>query len=83
MGLGGRVQGGEAMSKVEFICSGLGLEPCPKRQNCARYVHWTVEPRSLFNACQPGTSDKYPHYLPSGTVPATNMPQGDLFAVPT
>lgn len=71
------------MNLPEVICSGLGLvHPCLKREHCARYVHWTVDYRSEFNACQQGNKPIYPLYVLSGTVPVSNLPQGDLFTVP-
>ena len=63
------------------ICSGLGREPCPKRETCANYVHWTLDPRSQFNAC---ISSRSPlaHFSPIGARVAitTQIPQQELFA---
>lgn len=61
------------------ICSGLGPPCCEKRERCANYVHWTVDPRSEFNACK---GEPYKHFVPIGFVPIAAQAvngQGCLF----
>ncbi|MFC5524052.1 hypothetical protein [Polaromonas jejuensis] len=60
-----------------IICSGLGIEPCPKRDECTHYAHWTVDPRSQFNACS--DSGQLKHFISTGT-PKPATPQQELFA---
>lgn len=62
------------------ICSGLGAFvdlPCPKREACANYTHWTKDPRSVFRAC---LDDKFPHFVPLNAAPVPVAGQQELFA---
>ena len=60
------------------ICSGLStFAPCPKREACANYTHWTEDPRSVFSAC---LDDKFPHFVPLDATPAPVAGQQELFA---
>lgn len=64
------------------ICSGLGcFAPCLKREQCANYVHWTVDPRSEFNACH-ADNGKLKHFIHIGTQAPLRkpIPQQELFA---
>lgn len=71
------------MTAQALICSGLinnAVDWCRVREQCARYVHWTVDRRSVFNACLP-TGNPLKYFVRVG-VPmptAKASPQQDLF----
>lgn len=47
-------------------CSGLGsFSPCERRDTCANYVGWWIDPRSAFNICTI-TGQAFKHYIPRG-----------------
>ncbi len=62
-------------------CSGLGsMAPCAKREDCANYLHWTVDPRSEFNLCTQAGGG-FPFFVSRdiAAVPALATDQGSLF----
>jgi hypothetical protein len=67
--------------KQTAICSGLGWrDPCAKRDQCANYVHWTLDRRSDFNVCSP--TGKLKHFVQIGAPAPTAKPtpQQDFFS---
>lgn len=47
------------MTTDQRICSGLGEKVCTRRDQCQRYVHWTIDRRSEFNLCSQSKRDLF------------------------
>jgi hypothetical protein len=56
------------------------MAPCAKREDCANYLHWTVDPRSEFNLCTQAGSG-FPFFVSRdiAAAPAMATDQGSLF----